>query len=261
MAAMAQDPKENRMDRCPTFHLSCLPVLAPRPPAPPMPIEESKEQISSSASLSTLKIIVGAEKTEFLINKLLICSESEFFSSACQHEANNYAKTTMIILTNCNPKNFGIFMSWILTKSLSVAPGLIELPPVSPSDDGKATTARQESISAKYNQLCECLIDSCTFKCQSFEVMINDALIKFCKDVFSEFDIPEGTSVQKIAEIFKATNHGPLLTLQPEMSRDRAEKWMHDHDGYMMLRDSETVLQRAHDYQYDDVSPCSYEYR
>lgn len=75
----------------------------------------------------SLTILVGDNKKEFNIQKVLICQESEFFKRASTKLWKS-GQTRIIILEEEEPEIFSIFLAWLLTGSFDNSAEYIRTP-------------------------------------------------------------------------------------------------------------------------------------
>ncbi|EPE24750.1 hypothetical protein GLAREA_08603 [Glarea lozoyensis ATCC 20868] len=119
-----------------------------------------------SFTVEPLKVIVGAEKRVFFINKDLICAQSVFFETACKKEWFAGLEHT-VTLAEEDPIIFGKFLVWLSTGDIEGMKELLaaEQVPHNSAVESPENCARK----AKFKQLVSCYILGDSLQCTRFQ--------------------------------------------------------------------------------------------
>ncbi|KAH9220681.1 hypothetical protein DL95DRAFT_479402, partial [Leptodontidium sp. 2 PMI_412] len=184
-----------------------------------------------------LKVIVGENQTEFFIQKGIIINESDFFKAACNDHWES-GKSNEVVLKEDDPKIFGIFLTWLLTKSIDNSNDMIVVP-----EARKRDWSQEERLSAatgRYSQLLNCYFYASFLQSTGFQNHVMDSIIALCKDIFYDDNDVVGMREDELVRIFKNTEESSPLrrfVLDYFLKCVRISNWVLQHGGSKELHD------------------------
>ncbi|KAG4414301.1 hypothetical protein IFR04_012547 [Cadophora malorum] len=176
--------------------------------------KELSTKLSIASFLTPMKVIVGAEKIVFLVQKGIIVTESDIFKVACNDRWDS-GQSNEIVLKEDDPKIFGIFLTWLLTGSIDNTSDMISIKSVSESSDSREENEqdenRLESVTSRYKQLLTCYFYGNFLQSKGFQNHIMDAIISLSKSIFEDDDLI-GVWEDEVIRIWKNTPKSSPLT-------------------------------------------------
>lgn len=155
-----------------------------------------------------LKIVVGKKpKRTFLVNKIVICSLSEFFATACKEEWLK-GKNNTITLDEEDPKVFAIFVTWILTKGLDAA-DLDEL--MLPDDPSYDETKALSILKSRIKQLIPGISLADQLICPDFHNAVIDEILRLGNIGVKEYNVAILTNQRCIKLVYEHAQAGSKL--------------------------------------------------
>ena len=132
-------------------------------------------------------MIVGPEKTKFFINKEVICKDSDFFRTACKDEWSE-RRNNNVRLAEDDSTIFGIYLSWLTTRDINDAEGLISLSSSAEpanNEHGDISRKREESMLDRFHQLLCCYALGDSLQSIKFPNAVIDELVGL-SEIFNE---------------------------------------------------------------------------
>lgn len=146
-------------------------------------------------------MVVGKDKTEFLIYTRLLSYHSGFFQAAtsdrweCGREKN-------VQLEEEDPRIFSIFLTWMLTGNITNSGELVRIDSLYPGDDSAKLAKWLESL---WNQLARCWIMSTFLQAPHFGNHLVDILLLATKKYFECTGGVLGMSATSLTLIHRST--------------------------------------------------------
>ncbi|KAK0115542.1 hypothetical protein ONS95_000181 [Cadophora gregata] len=152
-----------------------------------------------------LKIIVGPQAEDFLINEEVICKQSQFFKTTCRTLWQSGRARTVTLLDD-DPTIFAIFLSWLITGDIESSDGFnqVTAPPYA-----EAHTIEQRY--AQWEQLRRCYTLGDDLLAPGFQNAIIDCLIAVSSCLIMNHNMFPCRTSQELEIIYETTYPGSGL--------------------------------------------------